>query len=331
MFVKNLKSIAKMFKKGYNIFVCHNKIICMPLKMVRQLFTEKESYMAKKKSITRISDKKRGRPKIRFSLWGLILIFMLSFAGCFIIYMVAANIDENFWSEEFDKVVTEKKGSKVPNIDDSADKENEAEEEKDTQEVTTSVINPIAQSSAKDQSYLSTCCLVTDSSLLEIDKYTGLKDVIGSEALSAAGCNTVTIESSYGNKTAYEILQVKKPEKVYIMLGSDIFTSSVDDMIASYTDFVKNVRGYLSTADIYIMQLPPLSGSSDVASGNTINEFNTKLLTVANLTGVYCLDTNTALKGVDGNISEEYTEQESGRLNEKAYKKIAEYILCHTV
>ncbi|MBO7472646.1 MAG: hypothetical protein J6U00_01355, partial [Ruminococcus sp.] len=273
--------------------------------------------MAKKKSITRISDKKRGRPKIRFSLWGLILIFMLSFAGCFIIYMVAANIDENFWSEEFDKVVTEKKGSKVPNIDDSADKENEAEEEKDTQEVTTSVINPIAQSSAKDQSYLSTCCLVTDSSLLEIDKYTGLKDVIGSEALSAAGCNTVTIESSYGNKTAYEILQVKKPEKVYIMLGSDIFTSSVDDMIASYTDFVKNVRGYLSTADIYIMQLPPLSGSSDVASGNTINEFNTKLLTVANLTGVYCLDTNTALKGVDGNISEEYTEQESGRLNEK--------------
>ncbi|MBP5430982.1 hypothetical protein [Ruminococcus sp.] len=287
--------------------------------------------MAKKKSITRISDKKRGRPKIRFSIWGLILIFMISFSGCFIIYMVAANINENFWSDEFDKVVTEKNRSKVPNIDDGADTGNEAEEMEDTQEVKTSVINPIAQSEAKDQSYLSSCCLITDSSLLEIDKYTGLKDVIGSEALSAAGCNTVTIESSYGNKTAYEILQVKKPEKVYIMLGSDIFTSSVDDMIESYTDFVKNVRGYLSTADIYIMQLPPISGSSNATSSNIINEFNTKLLTVANLTGVYCLDTNTALKGVDGNISEEFTDKETGKLNEKAYKKIVEYILCHTV
>lgn len=287
--------------------------------------------MAKKKSITRISDKKRGRPKIRFSIWGLILIFMISFAGCFIIYMVAANINENFWSEEFDKIVTEKNSSKVPNIDDGADTGNEAEEKKDTQEVKTSVINPIAQSEAKDQSYLNSCCLVTDSSLLEIDKYTGLKDVIGSEALSAAGCNTVTIESSYGNKTAYEILQVKKPEKVYIMLGSDIFTSSVDEMIASYTDFVKNVRGYLGTADIYIMQLPPISGSSNATSSNIINEFNTKLLTVANLTGVYCLDTNTALKGVDGNISDEFTDKETGKLNEKAYKKIVEYILCHTV
>ena len=320
-----------MFKKGYNILVCHDKIICMPFKIVRQLFIEKESYMANKKSITRISDKKRGRPKMRFSIWGLILIFMLSFAGCFIIYMVAANTDKNFWSEEFDKVVTEKKVSKVPNIDDSADTENEAEEITGTQEVKTSVINPIAQSAEKDQSYLNSCCLVTDSSLLEIDKYTELKDVIGSEVLSAAGCNTVTIESSYGNKTAYEILQAKKPEKIYIMLGSDIFTSSVDDMIASYTDFVKNVRGYLSTADIYILQLPPFNGSSDAASNNTINEYNTKLLTVANLTGVYCLDTNTALKGVDGNISEEFTDQETGRLNEKAYKKITEYILCHTV
>ena len=303
----------------------------MPFKIVRQLFIEKESYMAKKKSITRISDEKRGRPKIRFSIWGLILIFMISFSGCFIIYMVAANINENFWSDEFDKVVTEKNRSKVPNIDDGADTGNEAEEMEDTQEVKTSVINPIAQSEAKDQSYLSSCCLITDSSLLEIDKYTGLKDVIGSEALSAAGCTTVTIESSYGNKTAYEILQVKKPEKVYIMLGSDIFTSSVDDMIESYTDFVKNVRGYLSTADIYIMQLPPISGSSNATSSNIINEFNTKLLTVANLTGVYCLDTNTALKGVDGNISEEFTDKETGKLNEKAYKKIVEYILCHTV
>ena len=287
--------------------------------------------MAKKKSITRISDKKRGRPKIRFSFWGLILIFVLSFSGCFAIYMIAANMNENFWNEEFDKVVVEKKNAKVPNIDDSSDTEDKREEKSENEEVRTSVINPISQSEAKDASYLSSCCLVTDSTLLGIDKFTDLNDVIGSESLSAAGCNSVTIESPYGNKTAYEILQAKKPEKVYIMIGSDISTASVDDMIINYTDFVKNVRGYLSSADIYIMQLPPLRAGAEGISNNTVNEFNTKLLTIANTTGVYCLDTNTALKGVDGNISEEYVDLQNGNLNEKAYKKIVEYILCHTV
>ena len=287
--------------------------------------------MAKKKSITRISDKKRGRPKIRFSFWGLILIFVLSFSGCFAIYMIAANMNENFWNEEFDKVVVEKKNAKVPNIDDSSDTEGNSEEKSENEEVRTSVINPISQSEAKDASYLSSCCLVTDSTLLGIDKFTDLNDVIGSESLSAAGCNSVTIESPYGNKTAYEILQAKKPEKVYIMIGSDISTASVDDMIINYTDFVKNVRGYLSSADIYIMQLPPLRAGAEGISNNTVNEFNTKLLTIANTTGVYCLDTNTALKGVDGNISEEYVDLQNGNLNEKAYKKIVEYILCHTV
>ncbi|WP_294750311.1 hypothetical protein [uncultured Ruminococcus sp.] len=282
--------------------------------------------MAKKKSITRISDKKRGRPKVRFSIWGMILIFMLSFAACFIVYMVAANINENFWEDNFDKVVVEESSDKA--ADDNTPVESNESQNDNTQN---KISNPIQQSKAKDSSYLDTCCLVTDSTLLGIEDHTELKDVIGSDALNAAGCNTVTIDTSYGNKTAYEILQAKKPEKIYIMLGSDIGTSSVDDMISNYTEFVKNVRGYLTSADIYILQLPPVPESNEKISNSLINEFNTKLLTIANMTGVYCLDTNTALKSVDGSISEEFTDSETGALTEKAFKKIADYILCHTV
>ena len=297
----------------------------MPFTVIRQLFYESGENMAKKKSITRISDKKRGRPKVRFSIWGLILIFMLSFIGCFVIYMVAANINKDFWSEEFDKVVVEEHSDK--NADDyNADTEN-LQDSKTQRKIT----NPIPQTGEKDASYLDSCCLITDSVLLGIDKYTELNDVIGSEALNAAGCNKVTIESSYGNKTAYEILQAKKPEKIYIMLGSDIGTSQIDDMVSNYTEFVKNVRGYLASADIYILQLPPVADGSEKVSNSLINEFNTKLLTMANMTGIYCLDTNTALKNVDGTISEEYIDPESGKLTEKAFKKITDYILCHTV
>lgn len=282
--------------------------------------------MAKKKSITRISDKKRGRPKLRFSIWGLIFIFMLSFLGCFIIYMVAANMNQNFWDEEFDKVVVEESSDKAPDESIAAESSENQDEKPQNK-----LANPIQQSQAKDKSYLDSCCLVTDSSLLGIDKYTDLKDVIGNDTLNAASCNTVTIDTSYGNKTAYEILQAKKPENIYIMLGSDIGTSEVDDMVSNYTEFVKNVRGYLTSADIYILQLPPVLESNEKVNNSLINEYNTKLLTIANMTGVYCLDTNTALKSVDGTISEEYINSETGALTEKAFKKITEYILCHTV
>lgn len=283
--------------------------------------------MAKKKSITRISDKKRGRPKVRFSFWGLIAIFLLSFATCFILYMVAANFNENFFSDEFENVVVKDKNASESIADNSEDI---SEQSQNGQLNTSSVTNPIAQSQAKDESYLGSCCLVTDSTLIDMGKYTGLSDIISSSDLGAANCNTLTIETSYGTKTAYEILQTKKPETVYIMLGSDIAASSVDQMIASYTEFVKNVRGYLTDADIYIMQLPPVSEDSPADNG-AVNEFNTKLLTIANTNNVYCIDINTALKGVDGNISKEFVDPDTGALNEKAYKTIAEYVLCHTV
>ncbi len=281
--------------------------------------------MAKKKSITRISDKKRGRPKIRFSIWGLIFIFMLSFIGCFAIYMVAANINKNFWAEEFDKVVVEEHSVK------SAETSTDDTEKKPDSKTSNKLTNPIPQSEAKSSSYFDTCCLITDKTLLGIEKCTSFKDVIGSEALNAAGCNTVTIESTYGTKTAYEILQAKKPEKVYIMLGSDIGTSSIEDMTSNYMEFVKNVRGYLTSADIYLLQLPPVAENGGKVTNNMVNEFNTKLLTIANMTGVFCLDLNTALKNVDGTISEEFISPETGDLTEKAFKKIADYILCHTV
>lgn len=288
--------------------------------------------MAKKKSITRISDKKRGRPKVRFSIWGLILIFVLSFSAWFIIYMAAANFNENFFSEEFGEDKADEKKDSSPSDSGPVDNNISDDVENADTAAADKITNPIAQSEARSADYLSSCCLVTDSTLIDMAKYTGLKDVIGSSDLNAADCNKIAIESSYGTKSAYEVLQAKKPEIIYIMLGSDIGTSKMEDMISSYTEFVKNLRGYLPDADIYIMQLPPVRDDANATINNgIINEFNTKLLTIANMNNVYCIDTNTALKGVDGALSNEYRDASTGALTESAYKAIADYILCHTV
>lgn len=284
--------------------------------------------MAKKKSIRRVSNKKRGRPKIRFSFWGLILIFALSFSACFILYMLAANFNENFFSEEFDNIVVEDQfdssAGDISGNDGSPDSRSSGSSSG------FSAVNPVPESEAKDPGYFEKCCLVTDSTLLDMGKYTDFKDVIGSAELNARDCNTVKIESSYGTSSVYEIIQAKKPENIYIMLGSDLGTSSVDEMIESYTSLVKNIHGYLPESKVYIMQLPPVKDDS-VVSSKLINEFNTKLLTLANTSDVYCIDINTALKGVDGSISDEYRDPASGALTEAAYQTISDYILRHTV
>lgn len=281
--------------------------------------------MAKKKSIRRVSNKKRGRPKIRFSFWGLILIFALSFSACFILYMLAANFNEDFFSDEFDKIVVEDQSDM--SVGDTGDDDPSGSA---GSSLGFSSANPVPESEAKQPSYFEKCCLVTDATLLDMGKYTEFKDIIGSAELSARDCNTVKIDSSYGNGSIYEIIQAKKPENIYIMLGSDLGTASVDEMIESYTALVKNIHGYLPESKVYIMQLPPVREDGGAVTGKLINEFNTKLLTLSNTIGVYCIDTNTALKGVDGSISDEYRDAETGSLNEAAYKTIADHILRHT-
>lgn len=300
----------------------------MPQTLIRQSFIGAGEKMAKNKSITRISNKKRGRPKVRFSIWGLIVIFVLSFACCFTLYMIAANFDEDFFEKAFDHVTVDDNYSQTDAAS-SNKSDNKNEQQADNSD---KITNPVSKSEAKEKTYFESCCLVTDSTLLDMGKHTELKDVIGSAELSAAGCNTVSVESTYGNNTVYEILKSKKPSHVYVMLGSDIGTSTVDSMVKSYSELIKNLKGYLTESDIYIMQLPPVKDDAGaVVNNGLINEFNTKLLSIANTNNVYCIDTNTALKGVDGMIADGYRDPETGSLTESAYKAIADYILCHIV
>ena len=55
--------------------------------------------MANKRSVHRSSAKKRGGPRIRFNIWILVAIFALTFATTFVIYMIAANIDDDFFED----------------------------------------------------------------------------------------------------------------------------------------------------------------------------------------------------------------------------------------
>ncbi len=283
--------------------------------------------MEKKGTIQRISNKKRGRPKVRFNFWILIIIFALSFMGCFALYMIAANTNDDFLDDSDDKVVVQEQATEASTESEGAEPATEAAA---PQENTAEIINPVPQSEAVDETYFDSACLVTDSTLLEMGSHTALKDVIGNAQLNAAACNDVNVESNYGTVTVYQVMQLKKPTDLYIMLGSDIGTSEVDDMVSAYTTLVSDVHSYLPDTKIYIMQLPPAAYDTETVTNEKINLYNGKILGMARNLGVYCIDTNTALKSAEGVLAEEYWDAENGKLSEAAYKAISDYIRTHT-
>lgn len=283
--------------------------------------------MAKTRNIQRNSGKKKSKPKLRFNFGVLLLIFMLSFAGCFVLYMIAANTNDAFFEEEFNNnVIIEESTPEESAVETSG----VSDESSVSEAPSAAITNPIPESAAVDASYLENCCMITDSTLLAMKNYTDFTDILGNSQLSAVSVNETKIESSYGTVTAYETMKLKKPMNIYIMLGSDLGVSSVDEMIAGYTTFVNNLKASVTEANIYIMQLPPVYTDGAVTNA-MINDYNNRLLELANNSGVCCIDTNTALKTVDGTLAEEYWSAESGALTEKAYKDICGYILTHTV
>lgn len=276
--------------------------------------------MANKRSVHRSSAKKRGGPRIRFNIWILVAIFALSFATTFVIYMIAANIDDDFFEDRKNVILKQESGI--------SEEAGTSQNEESVTQVQQIVKNPIPESEAADASYFKECCLVTDSTLLGMSD-TRMTDILGSEELNAASVSSVKLSSSYGTETVYEILRTKKPKNVYIMLGSDLGTSSPDDMISAYTTLVSNLRNAIPETRVFVMQLPPVYG--DMEKNIQINEYNTQLLVMSESLGVFCLDTNTEFKDNEGNLNASFYDAAAGTQNKDFYIKMEEYILKHTV
>lgn len=291
--------------------------------------------MGKGKAVQQKKMKKRRKPRLRFRFGTLVVIFILGFAACFIIYMVAANANDDFFVDEFDKTIAELENEGKQNTTDAVGSEVPGAAEggtSPTENVTPSpVVNPVPESEAQKDEYFADCCLVTDSTLAAMKSFGKFAEgnVFTAPELTAAVCNSAKVESSFGYLTPYEIIKDKKPSVLYIMLGSDLGVSDRDEMIANYTTFVNNLHTSLPSMKIYVMQLPPVIYDSDVVTNEMVNTFNTQLLAMCNTLGVYCIDTNTALKSEEGKLAEDYWSYETLTLSEAGLKAVSDYILTH--
>lgn len=78
------------------------------------------------------------------------------------------------------------------------------------------------------------------------------------------------------------------------------------------------------------MQIPPVYTDSETLTNETVNDYNSRLIKLADNYSVYCIDTNTILKNNTGTLSDEYYSSETNTLTSQAYSAVYEYILTHT-
>lgn len=283
--------------------------------------------MEQKRTIQRKQSKKKKRPKVRFNFWVMFIIFVLSFIGCFVLYMLAANLNDDFFKDEFEDAMIEMEHYTPESTTESIEITTEPEQTT----IQNSITNPVPQSALVSPDYFDNASLISDSTLkymADYGKFSG-ENIFYSSELNASNCSTLKINSSFGNDSLYDIVKNKKPAILYIMLGSDIETSSVDDMITSYKTLVSNIHSALPDTKVYVMQLPPVIYDTETLTNEMINNYNDRLLEMCNEAKVYCIDTNTALKAENGVLKEEYYSYDTLSISASGYSKICEYIVNH--
>jgi lysophospholipase L1-like esterase len=281
--------------------------------------------MASKGSRTYRYVERTSEPVIRFRIRIVLLIFILVFAVCFVIYMMSVNVGLTEGTENLSGTA-------------SSSAETPSEESQSPEEETNEIINPVPQSDALSETYLSKCAFVGDSITVGLSdyQYVPSKNVIAQVGLNIDKINTDPLNLASGSKTALEALCELSPENIYIMLGSNgIEWLSSDDMIEYYSLFVDSVKAQLPDSKIYILSIPPVTAEKETdedspIKNSDIDKYNSDLLSMANDKEIYYVDINTALKGNDGKFPEENAADDGLHFNKETYQIMIDYILSHT-
>lgn len=225
-------------------------------------------------------------------------------------------------------------------INDTPEQEDADQPNSESQNITEEgIINPVPESEAKTADYLNSCIFVGDSITYGLASYNVVPsaNVYASMSMSISKVETAKIDTQYGEMTIAEALQLKQPENIYIMLGSNgAAFMSVNDMYQSFSSFMGIVSDICPESSIYILSVPPVTAEKEASaetpiSNEDLDEFNQKLLEYANRNDMYYVDVCSALKDESGKLSESDAENDGLHLKYSAYEKLINYVLTHTV
>lgn len=264
--------------------------------------------------------KKKAGMKFRVSF--IFLFILASFAVCFILYMKSDAEPEPEPAEGTAEVTVISSDTAVSGSE--------------TEPLTPSNINPVPENIKLDSSYFDRCMFAGDSLMVGLSSYGLMPEerVAAGIGMSVISINDTPLTSADGTEIlAADKINDAAPEILYIMLGlnmMDIYTN--DQLLASYGDFIDSINR--DVTDIYIISVPPVTAARETDEtkpilNSDIDSFNSALLKFANNKGVYYLDLNTALKGADGRLPEEYAEKDGIHFKKSTYSIMLDFLLTH--
>lgn len=197
---------------------------------------------------------------------------------------------------------------------------------------------PLPESAMRETAYFSDAVFVGDSITTGIDLYASLTNA-GVVASTGINLETVLTAKSVRNKagdkvTIPQAVKEQKPAKIYLMLGTNgIDWMSVDQMIEQYQKVFDQLKKDNPDAVFYIQSIPPITKekekSADQMSIAKIQEFNGRLLKLAESKKAYFVDVFSALAQEDGYLSSEIST-DGVHFDSSVYTTWIEYVRRHT-
>ena len=202
-----------------------------------------------------------------------------------------------------------------------------------------SVVNPVPESEAKPETYLNSCMFIGDSIMtgFSVYKVAPAENVFADVGLRIDKINESTVKNSRFEEPVKVMTAIEeiRPENVYILLGTNgIAWYSNDKTLECYGEFIDAVKTKLPDSHIYIISLTPVGTMAENKEegkilNSEIDQFNARLLELANQKNVHYLDVNSELKDSTGKLPDDVT-RDGIHFTLDVYKKFINYILTHT-
>lgn len=155
-----------------------------------------------------------------------------------------------------------------------------------------------------DEKFFNKSLFIGDSITEGISAYGLLSNT---NVLAVKGLTVLKAEKEIGT------IAKRKPEKIYILLGSNDLLYGMDSekFSSEYIEFIQHIKDKLPEAKIYIQSIFPVSKDVErkkpMLSNSRINEFNEALIKMAEEQDIGYIDVSSLLKDSNGILNKDYT------------------------
>lgn len=188
-----------------------------------------------------------------------------------------------------------------------------------------------------DRSYFDDALFIGDSRTVGMYQYGDLGNavVLADTGMSVYKLLGKEFTLSDGSKTTLEdLLSGRSFQKIYLMLGINELGYDFDQTARKYAGIVDKIRELQPQAILFIQANLHITSSksakSDIYNNENINRLNDSMKAIAEERNLMYLDVNPLFDDGEGNLSPEYTVDESHVLG-KYYKDWVDWLLGNAV